>query len=343
MMAEEEKKRVEQGLSVMNEVGACAFVMLGMNIQMDQYVLCPLSVISYLFLTSYRQTLKSEVSGRRKQTLLQTTSLVERRTAILKRIRRFREIQRLHMPGFDAKSYTDSRPSHNPSKTDNAEDICLWLPSELNISNRRKYCPGGLSEVEDRLRYAEATDTLESLRHHLRTRSFTNRFKIANITGQIQNTRARGQQATIDDKVHMAELQYRRARRAVLDLRGHGEWERTLQVLNRLDVRALNERELTQQEKDDIRRVRVRGGGDVSSDDEAESAVVTSATVEEGYTVGEGHRRPSWIWFSGHTQENMQDPLTRTGESLIHFIFIPFLTPPTCSPSCRMGESTCTR
>lgn len=29
--------------------------------------------------------------------------------------------------------------------------------------------------------------------------------------------------------------------------------------------------------------------------------------------VGEGHRRPLWIWFRGGMQENMQDPLTKVG------------------------------
>jgi hypothetical protein len=30
--------------------------------------------------------------------------------------------------------------------------------------------------------------------------------------------------------------------------------------------------------------------------------------------VGEGQHRPSWIWFSGHNLENMNDLLTHTGE-----------------------------
>jgi hypothetical protein len=260
-------------------------------------------------MTFPRQTLRSEVSGQRKQTILQTTSLVERRTVLLKRIQRFREIQRIHMPGFDSRNHRHSLPSARNDTTPTAvEDVCLFLPSELNDYDRRRYCPASLASLENRLRYAEATDALEDLRHHLRTRSFTNRFKVANVTGQINNTRSRETQNRIDDKVRQSQIQYCRARTALLALRGKGEWEQVLQVLERSDVRALNERQMTQQEKDDIERVRLRAG--VNADDIEDERVVATVAA-----VGEGQRRPSWIWFSGNKHENMDDPLTRKGTS----------------------------
>jgi hypothetical protein len=40
-----------------------------------------------------------------------------------------------------------------------------------------------------------------------------------------------------------------------MQLGGKGEWQRQLQVLLKLDVRALNERQLTEQEKEDICQV----------------------------------------------------------------------------------------
>lgn len=167
--------------------------------------------------------------------------------------------------------------------------------------------------MEDRLRFAEASDSLENLRHHLRTRSFTNRFKIANVTGQIHNTRARETQHTIDDKVRTAELQYRRARAAVLTLRGPGEWEEVLQVLAQSDVRALNERELTAQEAEDIRKLRARAGVALDPEELAAERTVSAVAV-----VGEGQRTPSWIWFRGNAHERADDPLTRAGLSFVY-------------------------
>jgi hypothetical protein len=222
------------------------------------------------------------------------------------------------MPGFDPKNsaHLERLASPNDSTSVHVEDSKLYLPSDLSESDRRKYCPGGLSDMEDRLRFAEASDTLENLRHHLRTRSFTNRFKIANVTGQIHNTRARETQSRIDDKVRAAELQYRRSRGALLRLRGHGPWEDTLRVLEQSDVRALNERTMTAQEMEDIRRLRERAGIVVEADDgRAETVVATVAAV------GEGERRPSWIWSTGTWHEGADDPMTRAGEFSLKFSY----------------------
>jgi hypothetical protein len=54
-----------------------------------------------------------------------------------------------------------------------------------------------------------------------------------------------------------------------------------LQVLERSDVRALNERQMTEKEKDDILRVRMRGGGTTDNLDD-ERALATVAAVGEG-------------------------------------------------------------
>jgi hypothetical protein len=282
----------------------------------------------------YRQALRLEVKGKQKQTLLQTTSIVERRTVLLKRIQRFREIQQVYMPSFDPKNsaHLERLASPDPARPAHVEDCKLYMPSELSELDRHRYCPAGLAAMEDRLRYAEASDALEDLRHQLRTRSFTNRFKVANVTGQIHNTRARETQHRIDDKVRSAELRYRRARWALLNLRGKGAWEDTLQVLEHSDVRALNERELTAQEKEDIRRVREKAGIIVDGDEvNAERVAATVAAV------GEGQRRPSWIWFTGNSFEDMNDPLTRAGKSKVCFLLIQLIKG-IYSPARRMGE-----
>lgn len=46
-----------------------------------------------------------------------------------------------------------------------------FMPSELiTKQDVHMFCPNGVAELEDHLRIAEAYDTLELLRHHLRTR-----------------------------------------------------------------------------------------------------------------------------------------------------------------------------
>jgi hypothetical protein len=214
------------------------------------------------------------------------------------------------MPDFDPKDTFTSV---------NAEECKLYLPSDLSEVDRRKYYPSDVTKMEDRLRFAEASDALESLRHHLRTRSITNRFKVANVTGQAHNTRARETQSRIDDKVRAVASQYRRSRDALVNLRDHGSWEDTLRVLEASDIRALNEREMTVREKEDIRRVQDKAGVTGEDDANMERVVATVAAL------GEGLRKPSWIWFSGNLQEGADDPITRAGVFLFSTIILVWL------------------
>ena len=47
----------------------------------------------------------------------------------------------------------------------------------------------------------------------------------------------------------------------------------------------------------------------VEADDaNAERVAATAASI------GEGQRRPSWIWFTGNVHEAIDDPLTHSGE-----------------------------
>lgn len=266
-----------------------------------------MSRLTFALTSSHRrEILRRDIKGVSKPTALQTTSFVERRTVLLKRLNRFREIQHVYMPGVDAQvlAHEARLSSKSPTTSVHIEDAVLFMPSELATIPRAEYCIEGLPEIENRLRYAEAFESLEELRRQLRCRTYMNRFKVKNVTGQKDNTRARDKQSTIDAAVKVAELRYNRARKALLALRGPGDWETTLQVLQSSDVRGLNERSLTEQEKSDERQIRLKAG--IPEDDIDDVRVIAKA-VE----VGEGARRPSWLWFSSSTGEDMSDPIMR--------------------------------
>lgn len=221
------------------------------------------------------------------------------------------------MPGLDSPLLAQLEWATLPPNTTSVhvEDCILFMPSELSATTRRCVCTPGLGDIEDRLRFAKAHDALDRLRHHLRNRTFTNKFKIKNVTGQKRNTRACKVQHRIDDRVKISQVQYTRARTALTKLRGPGSWETTLQVLNQSDVHALNERELTVQEKNEERRARATcdsQGEDADEEEEVDDIRVVAKPTE----VGEGRRQPSWIWFSTSCSEDMQDPTMRAGKSL---------------------------
>jgi len=240
---------------------------------------------------------------------------------LIKRIHRFREIQQVYMPGLDSPLLAQLERATLPPNTTSVhvEDSILFMPSELSTATRRRVCTPDLGDIEDRLHFAEAHEALDQLRHHLRNRTFTNKFKVKNVTGQKHNTRAREVQHRIDDKVKTSQVQYCRVRAALMNLRGPGSWEATLQVLNQSDVRALNERELTEQEKYEERRVRARHENQRKDSDEEEE-IGDIRVVAKPAEVGEGQRKPSWIWFSTSRGEDMQDSTMRAGEFLFVFM-----------------------
>jgi hypothetical protein len=198
----------------------------------------------------------------------------------------------------------------SPTASVPIERAVLFMPSELSMTQRSEYCTNDLSSIEDHLQYAEASDALQDLCRQPRTRTYTNQFKIKNVTGQKNNTRSRQKQSTIDNSVKSSELHYNRAQQSLLALRGPGEWESTLHMLLSSDVRGLNERGLTDQEKNEERRVRALAGVAEEDDADIDDIRVVAKTVE----VGEESRRPSWIWYATSIGGDMQDPKMCAGK-----------------------------
>ena len=184
------------------------------------------------------------------------------------------------------------------------EDIPLFLPSAVALHDARdEVCDRQLCNLEDRLRETQAKEALEDLRRHLRTRTFASKYKIKHAVGQRANTRARQWLATIERRAMSSAKLYRHARTALMELRGPGDWERTLKVLADDDVRSLNERVLTEQEKADRAALRRAAGMPVEG--------VLGLAYESGPPIGEGRRTLSWIWLADGGSEDDNDPNTR--------------------------------
>lgn len=253
-----------------------------------------------------RRDLYLDVKEKRSPTILQAANFQERRVSIRKKIRYFRELQVDYMPGLRSVLSDPTILDDTPDVI--AECIRLHLPSELSSSDRDHACADGIADIEARVRYADASEALDDLRRYLRTRTFLNKWRIKNVSGQHRSTRARGLQHSVDTKVQSAKTRYRHSRNAYLVLKGHGDWEQTLKVLMDEDVRALNERSLTEHEKDD--RVRRMAMGTLRDDDTLEGVAMAG-------TLGEGRRTLSWIWFTVSNDENSPD--MHEGEQIMSF------------------------
>lgn len=228
-----------------------------------------------------------DIKDHKTPTVLQTAHFQERRIAIRKTIQHFRELQTVYMPGL--RSVLQDPSVLDDSAETLAEGVRLHFPSELPSADRDRACANGFADIEARVRHADASEALDDLRRNLRTRTYLNKWRGKNVSGQNRGTRARAVQHRIDVKVHAAKTRYRHSHKALYALQGSGPWELILQVLRDEDVRALNERELTDREKEE-REFRIRHGHR-SVDDSRGGVVVEGA-------LGEGRRKLSWIWMT---------------------------------------------
>ncbi|KAA1479149.1 hypothetical protein DENSPDRAFT_886475 [Dentipellis sp. KUC8613] len=171
---------------------------------------------------------------------------------------------------------------------DAPEKVQLVLPSSSTRSVRKNSYPVEVVTAEMELCYAEATEALDRLRHHLRIATFVNRYKTKNVKGQVPNTRAWAVIHQVNVKVWAAFRRYCHARECHLSLAGEGEWMEILQLLERADIHGLSDRNLRAQEKQD------NEGPDVEF-----LVAGHSGRHSKGLQKGEseGRRSLSWIWY----------------------------------------------
>ncbi|KAJ7023225.1 hypothetical protein C8F04DRAFT_970391 [Mycena alexandri] len=232
-------------------------------------------------------------------TTSQRLEIIKRRTQLRGRIKAFRKQQKTYMPKV-RRYLTASQRLVWDRDDKEPEATRLFMPSDLpNAGARVKACAAGLDSVEARLRTGEAGEALDGLRAGLRTRTATTRFKVRNWSGQRVLTRGQGILRQINLKIHGNKLRYRYARQALLKLKGHGAWEEEFKVLTEDDVRALNERALTEEEK--ASREHLRMAGEVPE----EGGIAALGDVVSGET----HRHLSWIWYAVSKKEGEDERL----------------------------------
>jgi hypothetical protein len=111
-------------------------------------------------------------------------------------------------------------------------------------------------------------------------------------------------QSSIEVSIKGAAARYRTARTALLSLRGPGDWEDVLQVLEQKDIRGMNERTLNEEEKEEEeRKARLLAGLGPDDDEMDEFGEVVEPTVLFSLETGKGNRMLSWIWYTGGARD----------------------------------------
>ena len=206
------------------------------------------------------------------------------------------------MPGLER--YLGESANHSDDMLmSTPELIPLHLPSSIPSEKRVSVCVPGLAEIEDRLRFALASEALTDLRCQLTKRTYASRYRSANISSQTHYTRFRELQVQTDSKIKAACLRYNLAQSRLVHLRGKGEWEQRLQVLLPEDVRGLSEKALVNEEKEQRKRTQEMAGLSTTSGASEDNQDLPLTFFNPHLAVGEGHRTLSWIWYSTSNDE----------------------------------------
>jgi hypothetical protein len=148
------------------------------------------------------------------------SKIQERCLTFFAKLRKFRALQLIYMPGAERVIAAEDATQNTDAPLVNAENVKLWLPSDLPEADRERGCLHGIADMEARLREAQASDALKILRSRLHTKRHMIGFRDSNITGQVKATKARTLIDQVGEWVTDIADKYRRARKALTSLKG---------------------------------------------------------------------------------------------------------------------------
>lgn len=121
------------------------------------------------------------------------------------------------------------------------QEIPLWLPSQIKS---QVSCDPRLAEIEWKLRFAQAHEALETVRHNLQMRAHLYKFKDRFVRGQAANTRSRTAISNVQTRIDAAADEYRAAHLALTALAlplKKVAWNTHLLPLNNADIRHMSD------------------------------------------------------------------------------------------------------
>ncbi|KAL1751670.1 hypothetical protein FB107DRAFT_221498 [Schizophyllum commune] len=223
-------------------------------------------------------------------------NLQEARLAWFKRLARFRHLQELYMPGavLKIRAEDDARPPDAPPP--DAEEVRLWLPSDMTRQEREEGCVEGLDQIEVRLRVAQATDALKKIREQMFAKQYLVNQRNTHIVGQRDSTHARRVIDRVGDHINQHKDKYRKARTALHRLESRDAYP-AFKELKDSDLALDDDREADGASTDRLATVGARGAKVVANArkvdvpatrQDREIAAVRQADSRRSLT--------SWIW-----------------------------------------------
>ncbi|KAL0563357.1 hypothetical protein V5O48_018711, partial [Marasmius crinis-equi] len=232
--------------------------------------------------------------SKKDSTTLQEKNNQQKRTSLLKRIRKHRQAMVTHMPLLQR--LIDRLPAKESSTP---EKMALFLPSALTSTDRSLIYPPELIEVEDQLRFGQCYDSLARLRLQLQARHVAYKDTSRLTPSQGLYTRMQTLRNQIEAKVKACSATYRESRKALLAIRGEGPWTSILKELKDDDIRGITERMLKRKEREDWEQAQeIAGVSEDAIDEVLNDRSVPTLEFNPIHSIGQSNRHLSWIWYT---------------------------------------------
>lgn len=178
------------------------------------------------------------------------------------------------------------------------EETKLWLPSQLNVAERNG-CSKGLVKKEEFLREAQCWDALERIRMVERAKLSIVEFCNRHLRGQAQNAQAHGAFTELRRKSQLTVTKYQHARKALMVLRGPGDWELQLRMLSWPDIRgpASSIADIDEPGSEMNQNGRLQKKKHTALEKKTAERQALEDVAQTGQHLGEGSREVSWIWM----------------------------------------------
>lgn len=145
-------------------------------------------------------------------------------------------MQRVFVPGAIRELAAAEEARDADAKPPKAEDVKLWMPSELLPEMRLAGCASGVVEMEVSLREAQCNDSLHKLRSHLHSQHHLINERNRDVRGQYESTRSQTLISEVGHRTRAAGNKYRHARLRLFALKDAANYKHTFKPLKDTDM-----------------------------------------------------------------------------------------------------------
>ncbi|KAJ7128209.1 hypothetical protein C8R43DRAFT_897228 [Mycena crocata] len=234
-------------------------------------------VAAGLGLEEHQRRIRREAKGRTLLPGSLEAKVEEMRIAFFSKLSAFRRLQDVYMPGAVRALEEEEERRDQELPPAQAEEVRLYLPSELSAAEREHGCRAGLAEMEAELRGGQCSDAIDYVQNRLHAKRHLLMFRGPNVAGQRAGLRSNTLVERVADRVQVGAQKYRRAREALIALRGADACSEYKPLAD--DDLVLDE----ERENDALARKRL---GNIGS----------KTAKRQGPAISSKKRRFSWIW-----------------------------------------------